>query len=53
MVINNLKEKIKNITYYNSKLKADYTFRKSILKINLDKSEMNEIDTIIEITVKG
>ena len=53
LVINNLKEKIKNITYYNSKLKADYTFRKSILKINLDKSEMNEIDTIIEITVKG
>ena len=51
--ITNLKEKIKKVTYYNSNLKADYKFKKSVLTINLDKSQLNEIDTIIEITIKS
>ena len=51
--ITNLKEKIKKVTYYNTNLKADYKFRNSVLTINLDQSQLNEIDTIIEITIKS
>ena len=51
--ITDLKEKIKKVTYYNSNLKVDYKFKKSTLTINLDKSQLNEIDTIIEITIKS
>jgi len=53
IVINNLNEKIKKVTYYNSNLKADYKFKKSVLTINLDESQLDEIDTIIEITIKS
>ena len=53
LVINNLKEKIKKGTYYNSNLKADYEFKKSVLTINLDESQLDEIDTIIEIIIKS
>ena len=52
LVIDNLNEKIKKVTYYNSNLKVDFKFKKSVLTINLDRDQMNDIDTIIEIELK-
>ena len=52
LIINDLNEKIKKVAYYNSNLKVDFKFKKSVLTINLDRDQMNDIDTIIEITLK-
>lgn len=52
LIIDDLNEKIKKVTYYNSNLKVDFKFKKSVLTINLDRDQMNDIDTIIEITLK-
>ena len=52
LVIDDLNEKIKKVTYYNSNLKVDFKFKKSVLTINLDRDQMNDIDTIIEIELK-
>ena len=52
LIIDDLNEKIKKVAYYNSNLKVDFKFKKSVLTINLDRDQMNDIDTIIEITLK-
>ena len=52
LIIDDLNEKIKKVTYYNSNLKVDFKFKKSVLTINFDRDQMNDIDTIIEITLK-
>ena len=53
LIIEGLSEKIKKVSYYNTNFKVDYTFKKSTLIINLDKDQLREIDTIIELTVKS
>ena len=46
-------KKIKSFIYYNSKKKVKYVNKHNKLRIDLEKSEMNDIDTILELTIKS
>jgi alpha-L-fucosidase len=46
-------EKIKSLIYFNSKKKVKYVNKHNKLRIDLEKSEMNDIDTILELTIKS
>jgi alpha-L-fucosidase len=46
-------EKIKSLIYFNSKKKVKYVNKYNKLRIDLEKSEMNDIDTILELTIKS
>ena len=46
-------KKIKSFVYFNSKKKVKYVNKHNKLKIDLEKSEMNDIDTILELTIKS
>ena len=46
-------KKIKSFIYFNSKKKVKYVNKHNKLKIDLEKSEMNDIDTILELTIKS
>jgi alpha-L-fucosidase len=46
-------EKIKSLIYFNSKNKVKYVNKHNKLRIDLEKSEMNDIDTILELTIKS
>jgi alpha-L-fucosidase len=46
-------EKIKSLVYFNSKNKVKYVNKHNKLRIDLEKSEMNDIDTILELTIKS
>ncbi|MBL6649121.1 MAG: alpha-L-fucosidase [Flavobacteriaceae bacterium] len=51
--IDNFDEIIKSIKYFDSEVKVNYKKSASSLTINLNKDNMNEIDTIIELTLKS
>ena len=46
-------KKIKSFIYFNSKKKVKYVNKHNKLRIDLEKSEMNDIDTILELTIKS
>ena len=46
-------KKIKSLIYFNSKNKVKYVNKHNKLRIDLEKSEMNDIDTILELTIKS
>ena len=46
-------KKIKSFIYFNSKKKVRYVNKHNKLRIDLEKSEMNDIDTILELTIKS
>lgn len=46
-------KKIKSLIYFNSKKKVKYVNKHNKLRIDLEKSEMNDIDTILELTIKS
>ena len=46
-------KKIKSFIYFNSKKKVNYVNKQNKLRIDLEKSEMNDIDTILELTIKS
>jgi alpha-L-fucosidase len=51
LVIENFSEKIKKINYFDSGKKVNYSYNRSTLKIDLQKENMDNIDTILEITL--
>ena len=51
LVIENFSEKIKKINYFDSGKKVNYSYNRSTLKIDLQKENIDNIDTILEITL--
>ena len=51
LVIENFNEKIKKINYFDSGKKVNYSYNRSTLKIDLQKENIDNIDTILEITL--
>ena len=51
--IKTFSKKIKSFIYFNSKKKVKYVNKHNKLRIDLEKSEMNDIDTILELTIKS
>ena len=46
-----LQLKIKKLTYYHSQNKVEYQKTKSGLIVNINKEELNEIDTILKLEI--
>lgn len=46
-------KKIESLIYFNSKKKVKYVNKHNKLRIDLEKSEMNDIDTILELTINS